>query len=121
MLAVKIQGSQLQDDHIQMIAAGLQTSSVIQSNFRFQRDVLPSQTILTMNLDNNTIGADGMGYLAAALTDNETTVISTLTLNYNCIGDVGVKYLVDAIENNTVGSVLNQHIRHRLSIDTHYT
>lgn len=64
---------------------------------------LPFQAVVTVNLDNNRISADGVKCLADVLQSGTGTVISTLTLNYNCIDDAGVKYLVDALENNEVG------------------
>ena len=66
------------------------------------------QIIVTVNLDNNKIGATGVKYLADMLKNNRANVISTLTLSYNCIDDIGAKYLIDAIENNLVYLIMSK-------------
>ena len=62
-------------------------------------------TITTIDLDGNSIGAEGCSSLAKALETN--TTITTIDLHYNSIGAEGCSSLAKALETNTTITNIN--------------
>jgi hypothetical protein len=86
-----------------------------------------TQTLTTLRLQHNQIGALGAQHLADALRNNTVTLIlssslsyphlhfftqtlTTLDLGENQIGDLGAQHLVDALRNNMVTLVLSSSL-----------
>jgi Ran GTPase-activating protein (RanGAP) involved in mRNA processing and transport len=96
-----------------------------------------TQTLTTLDLSDNEIGADGAQHLADALRNNTVTVIlhssisymhlyfctqtlTTLDLSDNEIGADGAQHLADALRNNTVTLILSSCISYsETSISEH--
>ena len=99
-----------------------------------------TQTLTTLRLPVNQIGAVGAQHLADALRNNTVTrilsssfsythlhfftqTLTTLNLNNNQIGDKGAQHLADASRNNTVTRILSSSISYTqlFHTDTHHT
>ncbi|CAF1391667.1 unnamed protein product [Adineta steineri] len=62
-------------------------------------DIQEDKTIVTLNLNINSIEQEGLQYLIDALENN--TTITTLTMDGNQIGAQGVQHLAESLQNNT--------------------
>ena len=101
---------------------------------------LLTQTLTSLNLQHNTIGADGARHLADTLKTNTvniififslhlhlfliTQVLTILNLEDNGIGDNGMQYLGDALKTNTVNIVFDLPLSSACipyHTDTHHT
>lgn len=56
---------------------------------------------ITLNLEHNPIGDEGVRLLSLALKKKPISPISTLILNYTNLTDLGAKYLAEMLEVNT--------------------
>ncbi|CAF3941382.1 unnamed protein product [Adineta steineri] len=63
-----------------------------------------NKTLTTLNIYNSQIGAEGATHLANALEINET--LTTLNLGWNKIGDQGARNLANALQVNKVTTIL---------------
>ena len=54
-------------------------------------------TLLTLNLEKNKVGDDGVEALAAGISANASSVLQTLDLSNNCIGPEGARHLAEMI------------------------
>ncbi|CAF1572133.1 unnamed protein product, partial [Adineta ricciae] len=73
--------------------------------FRFSLHTTSIQTLTTLNLYYNKIGAEGAQHLANALRTN--TTLTTLDLSCNRIGAEGAQHLANALRTNTTLTTLD--------------
>ncbi|CAF3972877.1 unnamed protein product, partial [Rotaria magnacalcarata] len=87
------------DDEATLTALYLQKNSLGDEGVKYLADALNNNTTLTeLNLEQNSIKHEGAKYLADALKNNKA--LTALYLANNSLGDEGTKFLADALQNH---------------------